>query len=81
MKLSLPAAVLAFASRLRFPTLFALTAALFVADLFIPDVVPMADELLLGLATAALAAWRKKKDGTDGEGEGAIPETSEPPTV
>ena len=75
--LSLPAAILAFASRLRFPTLFALTAIVFVADLFIPDVVPMADELLLGLATLVLAAWRRKKDE---DGEERIADSSESAT-
>jgi hypothetical protein len=47
--------------RLRFPRLFALTAALFVLDLIVPDVIPFADEILLGLATALLGSWRKRK--------------------
>jgi hypothetical protein len=48
-------------SRLRFPTLFAIAAALFVATLVVPDPIPLADELLLGLATALLASWRKRR--------------------
>ena len=57
-----PVAVLVgFASRLRYPTLTALVALLFVADLFVPDAIPLADELLLGLATAALVAWKREK--------------------
>jgi hypothetical protein len=47
-------------ARLRFPTLTAITAALFLVDLIVPDVIPFADELLLGLATALLASWRKR---------------------
>ena len=38
----------------------ALTAGLFLLDLIIPDVIPMADELLLGLAAMILASWRKR---------------------
>lgn len=57
-----------FASRLRFPQLFAFTATLFIVDLLIPDLIPFLDELLLGLATLLLALWR--------EGE---PELEKPP--
>jgi hypothetical protein len=46
--------------RLRYPTLLALTAVLFVADLVVPDVVPFADELLLGLLTLVLARLRTR---------------------
>jgi hypothetical protein len=53
--------VLGFANRLRFPTLFFITAALFVVDLLIPDFIPFADELLLGLATILLANWKSRR--------------------
>jgi hypothetical protein len=49
------------ASRLRFPRLFALTALLFAIDLVVPDLIPFADEILLGLATALLGSWRRRK--------------------
>ncbi len=49
------------AAQLRFPKLFALTAVLFALDLVVPDVIPFADELLLGLATALLGSWRSRK--------------------
>ena len=39
------APVMRFFGRLSYPRLFALTAALFVADLVVPDVIPLADEL------------------------------------
>jgi hypothetical protein len=52
--------VLRWASRLRFPYLFALTAILFVLNLFIPDVIPLADELLMGLVAVLFASLRKK---------------------
>lgn len=55
--------LLGFASRLRFPWLFALTAALLVANLLIPDPLPLLDELLLGLLTLLFAAWRRQRGG------------------
>lgn len=48
-------------ARLRFPVLFLIAAALFVLDLAVPDVIPFADEVLLGLATALLASWRARR--------------------
>ncbi len=56
------APVLGFFSRLSYPRLFALTAALFAFDVVIPDFVPFVDELLLGLGTLLLANWKKRKD-------------------
>ncbi len=55
----LTAPILAFANQLRFKHLFLVTGALFVLNLIIPDMVPFADELLLGLATLLLASWKK----------------------
>ncbi len=49
-----------FAAGLRFPTLFALAATLFVLDLLIPDLVPFADEILLALGTLLLGSLKKK---------------------
>jgi hypothetical protein len=68
----LPGFLLRFAERLRFPQLFLLTAVLFIVDVLVPDVVPFADELLLGLATALLGAWRKRREALPpDEGEAA----------
>ena len=50
----------AVTSRLKFPQLLAITATLFVLDLLIPDLIPFADEILLGLATALFALWREE---------------------
>ena len=52
--------LIAFASRLRFPNLLALTVALFLIDLIVPDIVPFADEILLGLIAAILASIKRK---------------------
>ena len=57
----LVALVARFASKLRYPTLFMLTAALFLLDLVIPDMIPFADELLLGLGTLVLAGLRGRR--------------------
>ncbi len=56
-----------FAGELRFPQLFWLTAVLFVLDLLVPDLIPFADEILLGLATLLLGNWKKRKTEPDRE--------------
>jgi hypothetical protein len=50
-----------FARRLRFPYLFWVTVVLFLLDLLIPDLIPFADEILLGLATLLLGSWKKRR--------------------
>ncbi len=50
-----------FAGGMRFPQLFWFTALLFALDLVIPDLLPFADEILLGLATMLLASWRVRR--------------------
>ncbi len=55
------APMLGFLGRLSYPRLFLLTATLFTVDLVIPDIVPFADELLLGLGTLLLANWKNRK--------------------
>ncbi|MCU7941580.1 MAG: hypothetical protein KZQ87_02780 [Candidatus Thiodiazotropha sp. (ex Cardiolucina cf. quadrata)] len=55
------AALLKYADRLKFRQLFLVTASLFVIDLLIPDLIPFADELLLGLLTLLFGSWRKPK--------------------
>ena len=60
------AVIVRFFSQLRFPVLFALTAALFVVNLLLPDAIPLIDEILLGAATAVLASWRKRKESNSG---------------
>ncbi|HET6435961.1 MAG TPA: DUF6116 family protein [Xanthomonadaceae bacterium] len=57
----LVAPLLRWVGRLSYPRLFLLTAALFLADLVVPDMVPFADELLLGLGTLLLANWKRRK--------------------
>ena len=52
--------VLKWASGLRFPWLFLLTAGLFVLNLVIPDALPFADEILMGLVALLLAGLKKK---------------------
>lgn len=54
-----------WARKLRHPTLFKLVAALFVLDIFIPDFIPFADEILLGLGTLVLANWKNRKHGPE----------------
>ena len=58
--LLLPA--LAWARKLRYPTLFKLTAGLFLLTLVVPDPFPLVDELLLGLGTLLLANMKSRQD-------------------
>lgn len=53
--------ILAWARRRRFPTLLLVTAGLFLLDLVVPDLVPLADELLLGLMTLVLSRWKSRR--------------------
>ena len=58
------APLIAYLVKLRFPALFAITAALFILDLLLPDAIPFADEILLGLGAALLGSWKKRKEPT-----------------
>ena len=55
----LPALIARFAGGLRFPQLFLFTGALFLLDVIVPDLIPFADEVLLGLITLLFGTWRK----------------------
>jgi hypothetical protein len=72
--------LLGFARRLRFPKLLAITAALFLADLFIPDFIPFADELLLGLLAMILASVKqRRRDSLEAEHADRAPRMTLPP--
>ena len=58
---ALTAAILAWAGRRRYPTLLLITGGAFLLDLLVPDAIPFADEVLLGLATALLAGWKAER--------------------
>lgn len=61
-RMGLPGLLLRWASSLRFPTMFIITALLFGLNLFIPDVIPFVDEILMGLVALLFANLRKKPD-------------------
>ena len=65
----LVAPALRFLGRLSYPRLFLVTAGLFLLDLLVPDIVPFADELLLGLGALLLANWRRRRDPGGIEGD------------
>lgn len=50
-----------FARQLKFKNLFFLITGLFIIDLVVPDMVPMVDEIILGLLAILLANWKKEK--------------------
>jgi hypothetical protein len=79
------AAFFRFAATLRYRHLFFVAVALFLIDLLVPDLVPFADEILLGLLVLLFGAWRKRdpdaaavRNGKTGEGEVT---SDEPPQV
>jgi len=47
-------------SKLKFPQLFTFTAALFLIDFIVPDLVPFLDEILLAAATLLLANMKRE---------------------
>jgi hypothetical protein len=55
--------LLRWAESLRFPRLAMVTAALFIADVLLPDFIPFIDEILLGLGTLLLANIKRRKQG------------------
>ena len=61
LRAGIPAAFLRWASGLRFPVLFFVTLLLFGVNVFVPDVIPFVDEILLGLGALLLANWRKRR--------------------
>ena len=52
-------------SGLRSWQLFLVAGVLFVADLLVPDPIPLIDEVMLGLATLLLGRWKRRRDVID----------------
>ncbi len=69
----LKALVERFAPRVKHPLLFLAVLALFVVDLLIPDLIPFIDELMLGLLTAFLGAWRARRKPGPSDSPPAVP--------
>lgn len=64
----LTAPLLAFASRLRYPTLFKITVALMLVSWLWPfDPIPLVDEIATALAVLVLGGWKRRgpPDGGD----------------
>lgn len=55
----------AWLSGLRSWQLFLVAGVLFVADLVVPDPIPLIDEIMLGLATLLLGRWKRRRDVID----------------
>lgn len=72
---------LAYANQLKFKNLFLIVLSLFVTDIFVPDFIPLIDEIILGLLAIILANWKKErredKEGALIEGEVVEAETKE----
>lgn len=78
LRASVPGVMLSWGSKLRFPYLFLLTAAVFVADVLIPDVIPFADEIVIGLVTLLLASWKKKPEPVSAESAAPLDDGNAP---
>jgi hypothetical protein len=59
-----------FAAGLRFPTLFAIMAGLFLLDLLVPDLIPFADEILLALGTLLVGSIRRRRAPLPADSQG-----------
>lgn len=60
-KATLLAPFLSYAGKLRFPWLFAITLTLFVVNVMVPDVIPFADEALLGLGALLFGSLKHRR--------------------
>jgi hypothetical protein len=58
---ALIATFLAFANKLKFRNLFLIVIGLFIVDLFVPDFIPLIDEIILGLLAIILANWKEER--------------------
>jgi len=47
--------------RLKYPWVFVLLAAVFIADMVIPDPIPFVDEIMLALLTFLVGTWRTRR--------------------
>tara|TARA_R110000782_G_scaffold18459_4_gene50779 strand:+ start:2774 stop:3019 length:246 start_codon:yes stop_codon:yes gene_type:complete len=52
---------LSYANQLKFKNLFLIVIGLFILDLFIPDFIPLIDEIILGLLAIILANWKHER--------------------
>lgn len=67
MRSPLVALLTTFFARLRYPWLFAVAAGLFLTDLIIPDLLPLADEILLAVVTVLLASRKIEREPASDE--------------
>jgi len=62
MRSPLVALLTSFFARLRYPYMFAIVASLFLVDMLIPDLLPLADEILLAVVTVLLASRKVERE-------------------
>ena len=60
--------MLEFANRLKFKNLFLLITVLLILDLLVPDMIPMLDEIILGILAIILGNLKN----TPGDGSGTV---------
>ena len=70
-----------FLGKLKYPQLFVVVAALFAADMIVPDFIPFLDEILLAAMTLLLGSLRDRDSGKPSQGaETKPPEKNITPT-
>lgn len=67
----LPSFVRRFLERRRFPTLLLIAVALLVVNIFIPDPLPLTDEILMAIATLLIGSMRRKPKPEADSGTGS----------
>jgi hypothetical protein len=65
--------------RMRYPWVFVLLGALFVADLVIPDPIPFIDEVMLALLTFLVGSWRTRGKGAAVDATPRVSSAKSPP--
>lgn len=55
--------VMPYLESLRFPVLLVITAAVFLVNVVVPDVIPFIDEIFLALMVALLSRLKRKRSG------------------
>lgn len=62
---SLKSKVISYLESLRFPVLLLVAIVLFVVNIFVPDVLPFVDEILLALIAAILSRLKRRPGQTE----------------
>jgi hypothetical protein len=60
--------IISYLESLRFPALLVVTAIIFGINVFVPDVIPFVDEILMALVVALLSRIKRRPEKTENSG-------------